>query len=110
MSQILINANATVTVCHSKTPDLARETREADLVVVAAGQPRFLGKDAFQKGSVVVDVGIHRLPNGKICGDVRSEELDGWVTALTPVPGGVGPMTITSLLENTFALAEMSRN
>ncbi len=107
MSQLLINADATGTICHSKTADLLSETRSADLVIVAAGQRHFLGREAFRKGAVVVDVGMHRLQDGKLCGDVRMDELTDWVSAVTPVPGGVGPMTITSLLENTFTLAEM---
>ena len=110
MAQLLQMADATVTVCHSKTKDLKKFTREADIVVVAAGRPRFLGKDDFKKDAVVIDVGIHRLPQPsglpQLCGDVRFEELEGWVKAATPVPGGVGPMTITMLLENTVKLTE----
>lgn len=132
MAHLLSQANATVTLCHSRTKDLAWHTRSADLVVVAAGKPRFLGKDDFKKGSVVIDVGIHRLevqegeaqssnkeelravPNAsrakaKLCGDVRFEELENWASAATPVPGGVGPMTITMLLENTFHLAQLAQ-
>jgi methylenetetrahydrofolate dehydrogenase (NADP+)/methenyltetrahydrofolate cyclohydrolase len=107
MSLLLNEANATVTMCHSKTQDLRSFTSKADLVVVAAGQKRFLGKDDFKKDAIVIDVGMHGTGNGQLCGDVRSEELDGHVRALTPVPGGVGPMTITSLLENTVFLAEV---
>ncbi len=107
MAQLLTDAHATVTLCHSKTANLADYTREADVVVVAAGRPRFLGREDFKKDAVVVDVGIHRDgPDGKLCGDVRFEELEGWVSAATPVPGGVGPMTIATLLENTCLLAE----
>lgn len=112
MALLLQNANATVTVVHSKTPDIKTHTCEADIVVVAAGRPRFMGKEHFKKGAVVVDVGIHRLEqpiNGKsLCGDVRFEELDGWASAATPVPRGVGPMTIAMLLENTYRLASLS--
>lgn len=112
MAQLLLEANATVTVCHSRTKDLAKFTREADIVVVAAGQPRFIGRDYFRQGAVVIDVGIHRPEAGefagKLCGDVRFEELEGWVEAATPVPGGVGPMTIQMLMENTVKLAELS--
>ncbi len=107
MAQLLTEANATVTVCHSKTKNLSDYTRQADLVVVAAGKARLLGKEDFKKDSIVVDVGMHRNgPGGKLCGDVRFEELDGWVKAATPVPGGVGPMTIAILLQNTCVLAE----
>jgi len=110
MAHLLTQADATVTVCHSRTRDLRAFTRRADLVVVAAGKPEFLGKADIKEGAIVVDVGIHRKPstNGKskLCGDVRFKELEGWAKAVTPVPGGVGPMTITMLLENTLRLAE----
>lgn len=110
MAHLLTEANATVTVCHSKTQDLSRWTREADLVVVAAGKMGLLGKDDFKKDAIVIDVGMHGSgQGGKLCGDVRTEGLEGWVKAFTPVPGGVGPMTITTLLENTVALAEYRR-
>jgi methylenetetrahydrofolate dehydrogenase (NADP+) / methenyltetrahydrofolate cyclohydrolase len=111
MAHLLQEANATVTVVHSRTPDIKVFTREADIVVVAAGKERFIGKDAFKKDSIVIDVGMHRpttgLFTGKLCGDVKFEELEGHVAAATPVPGGVGPMTIQMLLENTLALAEL---
>lgn len=110
MAQLLQMADATVTICHSKTPNLKKYTSAADIVVAAAGRPRFLGRDDFKRDSVVIDVGIHRTEqNGKaqLCGDVRFEELQGWVAAATPVPGGVGPMTITMLLENTLKLASL---
>lgn len=107
MAHLLTQADATVTLCHSKTKNLKEYTSAADLVVVAAGQPRFLGREDFKKDSIVVDVGIHKV-DGKICGDVRFEELQGWCQAATPVPGGVGPMTIVTLLENTLALAKLS--
>lgn len=110
MAALMTEANATVTVCHSKTKELRAQTREADIVIVAAGQPEFLGAADFNKKTVVIDVGIHRKPSksgkSKLCGDVRFDELDGKVAAATPVPGGVGPMTITMLLENTLVLAE----
>lgn len=107
MAHLLMEANATVTLCHSKTKNLSQYTKEADLVVVAAGKARMLGKEDFKKDSIVVDVGIHGSGNsGKLCGDVRFEELQGWVKAASPVPGGVGPMTITTLLQNTCLLAE----
>ncbi|KYG66118.1 bifunctional 5,10-methylene-tetrahydrofolate dehydrogenase/5,10-methylene-tetrahydrofolate cyclohydrolase [Bdellovibrio bacteriovorus] len=107
MAQLLTEANATVTLCHSKTKNLSEYTLNADLVVVAAGRARMLGKDDFKKDAIVIDVGMHRAgPGGKLCGDVRYEELEGWVKAATPVPGGVGPMTIATLIENTCELAE----
>lgn len=103
MSLLLTDANATVTVCHSRTKNMREILKSSELVVVAAGKPLFLGKEDFAKGAVVIDVGIHRN-EGKLCGDVRFNELEGHVTAATPVPGGVGPMTITMLLKNTIAL------
>ncbi len=106
MAHLLTQADATVTLCHSKTKNMAEFTRAADLVVVAAGKPRFLGKNDFKKDAIVIDVGIHGTGSGQLCGDVRFEELDGWVKAATPVPGGVGPMTIATLLQNTCTLAE----
>lgn len=105
MFALLVEENATVTMAHSKTPDLEAVTRQADIVVVAAGKPRFLGKSAFKKDAVVIDVGIHRRPEG-LCGDVRYEELEGHAKAATPVPGGVGAMTIAMLLVNTLNLAQ----
>ncbi len=112
MAHLLVQANATVTICHSKTSNLREHTLRADLVVVAAGQAEMLGKDDFKKDAVVIDVGIHRKAaeggKSKLCGDVRFAELEGHVRAATPVPGGVGPMTITMLLENTLRLAELS--
>jgi methylenetetrahydrofolate dehydrogenase (NADP+)/methenyltetrahydrofolate cyclohydrolase len=107
MAQLLLAQNATVTICHSKTQNLSEITKLGDIVVVAAGKARMLGKNDFKKGAVIVDVGIHGTgTGGDIVGDVRFEELDGWAAAATPVPGGVGPMTITTLLENTVTLAE----
>jgi methylenetetrahydrofolate dehydrogenase (NADP+)/methenyltetrahydrofolate cyclohydrolase len=107
MALLLNEANATVTLCHSKTRNLRGHTSRADLVVVAAGQKRLLGKEDFKNGAVVIDVGMHGAGAGELCGDVRFEELADIVSAITPVPGGVGPMTITSLLENTVFLAEV---
>jgi methylenetetrahydrofolate dehydrogenase (NADP+)/methenyltetrahydrofolate cyclohydrolase len=110
MAHLLVQGNATVTVCHSRTKNLKAHTQRAELVVVAAGQPEFLGRGDFAANAVVVDVGIHRksVADGKtkLCGDVRLKELDGTIQAGTPVPGGVGPMTITMLMENTLRLAE----
>lgn len=112
MAQLLLEANATVTMCHSRTRNLAEHCKKADLVVVAAGQPRFLGREAFREGAIVIDVGMHRPTEGdfagKLCGDVRFEELNGLVKAATPVPGGVGPMTIQMLMENTVELAHQN--
>lgn len=107
MAHLLIEANATVTICHSKTKDLRKYTLAADLVVVAAGKKHLLGREDFKQGAVVIDVGMHGSGEGKgLAGDVRFSELENWVSAATPVPGGVGPMTISTLLENTVTLAE----
>ena len=111
MAQLLLEANATVTIAHSKTPDLKAVTSQADIVVVAAGKPRFIGKEFFKKGAVIADVGIHRVAGAdgksKVCGDVKTDEVMEHARAITPVPGGVGPMTIQMLLENTLRLAEL---
>lgn len=107
MAHLLTEADATVTICHSRTKDLSSFTREADIVVVAAGKKHLLGREDFKKDAVVIDVGMHGSGEGKgLAGDVRFDELEGWAKAATPVPGGVGPMTITTLLENTMWLAE----
>ncbi len=106
MAHLLIEKNATVTICHSKTKNLRAELENADLVIVAAGQPEFITADFFKKGATVVDVGIHRRADGTLCGDVKVDGLKDHIGALTPVPGGVGPMTIAKLLDNTLTLAE----
>jgi methylenetetrahydrofolate dehydrogenase (NADP+)/methenyltetrahydrofolate cyclohydrolase len=98
-------ADATVTVCHSRTPDIGACTRQADIVVMAIGQPLFLKRDMVRPGAVVIDVGINRLPDGKLAGDVDFAEVRDVAGAITPVPGGVGPMTITMLLHNTLRAA-----
>ncbi|MCY0877706.1 MAG: bifunctional methylenetetrahydrofolate dehydrogenase/methenyltetrahydrofolate cyclohydrolase FolD [Firmicutes bacterium] len=101
LSLMLMQDNATVTVVHSHSPSPARIARDADLVVAAAGRPRLVTREWIKPGAVVVDVGIHRLPDG-LCGDVAAEQMAGHAGALTPVPGGVGPMTIAALLANTW--------
>ncbi len=97
--------NATVTVCHSKTRDIVALTRQADIVVVAMGQTHFLRRDMVRPGAVVVDVGINRTPDGKLAGDVDFAAVKEVASAITPVPGGIGPMTITMLLHNTLQAA-----
>jgi methylenetetrahydrofolate dehydrogenase (NADP+)/methenyltetrahydrofolate cyclohydrolase len=101
MALMLQAANATVSVAHSRTTDLAELTRQAEVLVVAAGRPRMIGAEHVRPGAVVVDVGIHRRPEGGLCGDVRFEEVEPLVAAISPVPGGVGPMTVAMLLVNT---------
>lgn len=95
-----LNQNATVTICHSKTVGLENETKKADVLIVAIGKPSFIGKTFVSKGQVVIDVGITRLSNGKLSGDVNFEEAKNIVGSLTPVPGGVGQMTVLALFEN----------
>ena len=106
MALLLINAGATVTVCNSRTKDLAGHTRRADILVAAVGKPRFVTADMVKPGAVVIDVGINRLPDGKLCGDVDFAGCAEVAGQITPVPGGVGPMTITMLLANTIEAAE----
>lgn len=111
MAHLLMEKNATVTICHSKTVDLRSYTQTADLVVVAAGKRHLFGAADFKKGAVVVDVGIHGSGTGEpVTGDVNPQGLENVLSAFTPVPGGVGPMTITTLLENTLALAQIRMN
>jgi len=106
MALMLINAGATVTVCHSRTRDLEKITREADILVAAVGKPNMITGAMVKPGAVVVDVGINRLPDGTLAGDVDFESVKEVASRITPVPGGVGPMTIAMLLGNTVASAE----
>ncbi|MDH4228755.1 MAG: bifunctional methylenetetrahydrofolate dehydrogenase/methenyltetrahydrofolate cyclohydrolase FolD [Nitrospirota bacterium] len=105
LADLLVRAHATVTICHSKTRDLPTLTRQADLLFACAGVPRLIRADMVQPGAVVVDVGIHRLTDGSLCGDVDFEALRGVAGCITPVPGGVGPMTVAMLLANTVRAA-----
>jgi methylenetetrahydrofolate dehydrogenase (NADP+) / methenyltetrahydrofolate cyclohydrolase len=106
MALLLLQANATVTVCHSGTADIGFHTRQADVVVAAVGRPNTLTANMVKPGAVVIDVGINRKADGKLCGDVDFENVSKVASAITPVPGGVGPMTITMLLVNTIEAAE----
>jgi methylenetetrahydrofolate dehydrogenase (NADP+) / methenyltetrahydrofolate cyclohydrolase len=106
MALMLLHAGATVTICHSKTRDLAAMTRQADLLVAAVGKPRMIRASMVKPGAVVIDVGINRLPDGKLAGDVEFEGVAEVASMITPVPGGVGPMTIAMLLANTVKAAE----
>lgn len=103
MAALLLNADATVTICHSKTENLKEETLCADILVAGIGKARFVTGDMVKEGAVVIDVGINHDENGKLCGDVKFEEVSKKASYITPVPGGVGPMTIATLMENTFA-------
>ena len=100
MSLLMLRENATVTVTHSKTKDLPTVCSRADILIAAIGRPRFITKEYVKEGAVVIDVGINRDENGKLCGDVDFEDVFDRVGAITPVPGGVGPMTIAMLLHN----------
>lgn len=109
MAMLLLHENGTVTVCHSKTRDLAEVCRRADILIAAVGRPNFVTADMVKPGAVVIDVGINRLDNGKLCGDVKFDEVSevaGWIT---PVPGGVGPMTIAMLMRNTVTAARIQK-
>ena len=106
MAMLLLHANATVTVCHSKTRDLAAVCRRADILVSAVGKPRFVTADMVKEGAVVIDVGTNRDENGKLIGDVDFDAVSQKTSYISPVPGGVGPMTITMLLRNTVTAAE----
>jgi len=106
MAMLLLQAGATVTICNSKTKDLPSHTREADILVVATGRPKMITAEMVKPGAVVIDVGINRMADGKLCGDVDFESVKTVASAITPVPGGVGPMTITMLLLNTLEAAE----
>ncbi len=109
IAMLLLHSNATVTICHSKTRNLKEICRRADVLVVAVGKPKFINADYVKDGAVVIDVGINRLEDGKICGDVDFDSVSEKASYITPVPGGVGPMTITMLLKNTIMSAELSR-
>ncbi len=103
---LLLRAGATVTLCNSKTTDLAHHTRHADIVVAAVGRAKMIHGDMLKPGAIVIDVGINRLPDGKLCGDVDFDSAWGKVAAITPVPGGVGPMTVAMLMQNTLQAAQ----
>jgi methylenetetrahydrofolate dehydrogenase (NADP+)/methenyltetrahydrofolate cyclohydrolase len=105
MAMLLLHANGTVTICHSRTQNLADVTREADILVVAIGKADFVTADMVKPGAVVIDVGMNRRPDGKLTGDVDFASVEPIASAITPVPGGVGPMTITMLLKNTLTAA-----
>ena len=101
MMNLLINANATVTLCHSKTVDLSKITKKADILVVAIGKPNFVTRDMVKRGSVIIDVGINRVDD-KLIGDVNFDDVKDKVKLITPVPGGVGPMTVVMLMNNVY--------
>ncbi len=112
MSQLLLqrgaSGDATVTVCHSKTPDVTRYTSQADILIAAMGQPEAIGPTWVKPGAVVIDVGIHRRDDNSLCGDVQFEPVAEVASAITPVPGGVGPLTVTMLIKNTLLAARLA--
>lgn len=111
MAELLLNANATVTICHSKTRNLTEIVKSADILVVAIGKPKFITADMIKEGAVVVDVGINRIPDSKkIVGDVDFENVKEKCSYITPVPGGVGPMTIMTLMDNVVTACERREN
>jgi len=105
MAALMLRENATVTVCHSRTTDLKEVTKRADILIVAIGKPQFITADYVKPGATVIDVGIHRLEGKKLCGDVAFTEVESVAGAITPVPGGVGPMTIAMLMKNCLEAA-----
>lgn len=110
MSMLLLHKNGTVTVCHSKTVDLAEKTKRADILVAAVGIPEFIKGDMIKEGAVVIDVGINRIAPKKLVGDVEFESAEKKAAAITPVPGGVGPMTIAMLMQNTLKAAIINQS
>ena len=109
MAFLLLAQNATVTMCHSKTKDLSAVTSRADVLIAAIGKPRMITADMVKEGAVVIDVGVNRLESGKLAGDVAFDEVAPKTSAITPVPGGVGPMTIAMLMKNTLDAARLAR-
>ncbi len=108
-AMLLLHKNGTVTICHSRTKDLKAKTKNADILVAAVGIPNFITGDMIKEGAVVIDVGINRLENKKLCGDVEFESAQKVAGAITPVPGGVGPMTIAMLMKNTVKAALVNK-
>lgn len=109
MSMLLLHQHGTVTICHSKTADLKAEVSQADIVVAAVGVPELITGDMIKEGAVVIDVGMNRLPDGKLVGDVEFDSCSKKASAITPVPGGVGPMTIAMLMKNTVKAALLNK-
>jgi methylenetetrahydrofolate dehydrogenase (NADP+)/methenyltetrahydrofolate cyclohydrolase len=109
MGMLLLHKNGTVTICHSRTKDLASVCKNADILVAAVGRPNFVTADMVKEGAVVIDVGINRV-DGKLVGDVDFESVKDKCSAITPVPGGVGPMTIAMLMQNTLTAAKKQNN
>ena len=107
LMQCMLKKNATVTICHSKTRNIKEMTRQADILIAAIGKPKFITEDMVKENAVVIDVGMNRLENGKLCGDIDFEGVEKKVSYITPVPGGVGPMTIAMLMQNVVKATKM---
>lgn len=110
MALLMLQRNATVTICHSKTADLAKVASQADILVAAVGRANFVTADMVKEGAIVLDVGINRNEDGKLCGDIDYAECEKKASMITPVPGGVGPMTITMLMRNTITAEKIAKN
>ena len=110
MSMLLLHENGTVTICHSRTKNLKEACLRADILVVAIGKAKFITADMVKDGAVVIDVGMNRDENGKLCGDVDFENVKDKCSYITPVPGGVGPMTIATLMKNTLKACKVQNN
>lgn len=110
MAMLLLHRNGTVTICHSRTNNLKEVCKRADILVVAVGKPKFVTADMVKEGAVVIDVGINRNSDGKLCGDVDFENVEPIASYITPVPGGVGPMTIATLMKNTLTAFKVQNN
>ena len=108
MAMLMLHENATITICHSRTRELPAVTRRADILIVAIGRAKFITGDMVKEGAVVIDVGMNRDENGKLCGDVDFAAVEPKAGHITPVPGGVGPMTITMLMKNTVTAARLA--
>ena len=110
MAMLLLQKNGTVTICHSHTKNLKELAASADILVVAIGKPKFVTADMVKEGAIVIDVGINRMEDGKLCGDVDFDSVEPKAGYITPVPGGVGPMTIAMLMKNTLHAAKLQHN
>lgn len=110
MAMLLLQKNGTVTICHSRTKNLKELAASADILVVAIGKPKFVTADMVKEGAIVIDVGINRMEDGKLCGDVDFDSVEPKAGYITPVPGGVGPMTIAMLMKNTLHAAKLQHN
>lgn len=110
MAMLMLHKNATVTICHSRTKNIEEKIKKADIVIAAVGIPKFVKGDMVKEGALVIDVGINRMSDGKLCGDVDFDEVSKKASFITPVPGGVGPMTISMLMQNTLKAAKLQNN